>query len=169
MNYVIEIGKHVALDENKIIAEIAAYRTSSALFGNKLLWANKSISPVTWWKAFCSDTELSNVAITILNFPPTSASVERSFSRQSYIHSKTRNRLTNDKVEKLVFVSHNLDVDNGNLKVRRLKHIAAPEGQKPILLHLEMKTLAMMSRSLWILKLMWKNLLKMNLGSQKAL
>ena len=117
----------MALDENKIIAEIADYRTSSALFGNKLLWANKSISPVTWWKAFCSDTVLSNVAITILNFPPTSASVERSFSRQSYIHSKTRNRLTNDKVEKLVFVSHNLDFDIGNLKVRRLKHIAAPE------------------------------------------
>ena len=128
MDYIIQIGKHMALDENKIIAEIADYRTSSGdLFGNRLLWTNKSISPVTWWKAFCSDTVLSNVAITILNFPPTSASVERSFSRQSYIHSKTRNRLTNAKVEKLVFVSHNLDVDNGNLKVRKLKHIAAPE------------------------------------------
>ena len=124
--------------------ELADCKTFSSLFGNKMLWTNKSIAPVTWWKAFCSDTQLSNVAVTILNFPPTSgsASDERSFSRQSYIHSKTRNRLTNEKIEKLVFVSHNLDVEKGNLKVKRIK-----PGKSPALVQTQNENQNMLAQS----------------------
>ena len=48
----------------------------------------------------------------ILLLPPTSAAFERSFSRQSWIHNQKRNRLTNDRASKLVFLSHNLELEN---------------------------------------------------------
>ena len=44
--------------------------------------------------------------------PPTSAAVERSFSRQSWVHNQKWNRLTNDRASKLVFISHNLELEN---------------------------------------------------------
>ena len=71
-----------------------------------------------WWKGMCSLTELSKVANGILNLPPTSASVERSFSCHSYIHSPDCNRLTTDRAAKLVF-GHNLTLENiGNLPTK---------------------------------------------------
>ena len=38
---------------------------------------------------------------------PSSAATERSFSVYSHIHSRKRNRLTNDRAAKLLYVSHN--------------------------------------------------------------
>ena len=38
----------------------------------------------------------------------TSASCERSFSNQGHVHSKLRNRLDDDRVQKLLFCCHNL-------------------------------------------------------------
>ena len=52
----------------------------------------------------------------ILNLPPTSASVERSFSRHSKIHSNDRNRLTTERAAKLVFIAHNLTLEKQESK-----------------------------------------------------
>ncbi|KAB7501474.1 hypothetical protein Anas_03635 [Armadillidium nasatum] len=56
----------------------------------------------------CKHCEISKVASRILYLPAISAACERSFSAQANIHSKKRNRLTNEHAEKLLFVSHNL-------------------------------------------------------------
>lgn len=57
-----------------------------------------------------SRKDLSKAASSILQLPATSASVERSFSAYSCIHSAKRNRLTNDRAGKLVYVSQNLQL-----------------------------------------------------------
>ena len=46
--------------------------------------------------------ELSNLACRLLAIPATSASIERSFSKQLRIHSKDHNKLLNTRVAKLL-------------------------------------------------------------------
>ncbi|XP_065672488.1 uncharacterized protein LOC136090221 [Hydra vulgaris] len=101
--------------DDKILGEIADYRSSEGLFAKPFIWASvKHSSPVSWWKGICCSCApiLSNIASKILLLSPTSAAVERSFSRQSWIHNQKRNRLTNDRASKLVFISHNLQLKN---------------------------------------------------------
>ena len=47
------------------------------------------------------------MAASVLTLPASSAATERSFSSFEVIHTKKRNRLTNDRLNKLVFVRHN--------------------------------------------------------------
>ena len=47
------------------------------------------------------------MALGLLNVVPTEAAVERSFSAQSFLHSETRNQLTDKVVEGLVFIKMN--------------------------------------------------------------
>ena len=50
------------------------------------------------------------MAIRVLRLPATTAAVKRSFSCCSNIHSAKRNRLSNDRASKLVYVSLNLEL-----------------------------------------------------------
>jgi hypothetical protein len=47
---------------------------------------------------------LAEIAIRIFSIPTSSAASERAWSTFSFIHNKKRNRLANDKVNKLAFV-----------------------------------------------------------------
>ncbi|XP_030766335.1 uncharacterized protein LOC115890268 [Sitophilus oryzae] len=57
---------------------------------------------------FSEVSDLATIAIRILTVPSSSASVEREFSCQSRIHTKDRNKLSNETVEKLLAVEYNL-------------------------------------------------------------
>ena len=50
---------------------------------------------------------LSKEAIKVFSMVTSSASSEREFSSMAFIHSKLRNRLGNDKVNKLIFIKNN--------------------------------------------------------------
>lgn len=101
------------IKEQEIIDEIANYRCRSGkLFGNNFIWKSSFHNPVSWWKGLCSSSSLSKVASRILMMPASSAATERSFSVYSHIHSKKRNRLTNDRAAKLLYVSHNENLLN---------------------------------------------------------
>ncbi|KAB7501834.1 hypothetical protein Anas_13797 [Armadillidium nasatum] len=89
------------VDENKVMAELANFSERGASLSN-------NVSSTAWWIGLCKHCEISKVASRILNLPAISAACERSFSAQANIHSKKRNRLTNEHAEKLLFVSHNL-------------------------------------------------------------
>ena len=70
---------------------------------------DKIYNPILVWCSFLSSHfELSKVAIAILSICPSEASVERSFSMQSDVHSLERNKLSPDLVE-------------AEMKVRNLK------------------------------------------------
>ncbi|XP_030761326.1 uncharacterized protein LOC115886365 [Sitophilus oryzae] len=110
------------IKEQEIIDEIADYRCRSGkLFGNNFLWKSSFDNPVSWWKGLCSSSSLSQVASRILMMPASSAATERSFSVYRHIHSKKRNRLTNDRAAKQLYVSHyeNLlkKIGNGNRSI----------------------------------------------------
>ncbi|XP_066979617.1 zinc finger BED domain-containing protein 4-like isoform X2 [Macrobrachium rosenbergii] len=113
----IELAYEVALrmpsiDEKKVLGEIAEFRAKEKLFSKPFIWQSvDQCSPTSWWNGMCSHTQLSKVATGILNLPPTSALVERSFSRHSHIHSSDRNCLSTDRAAKLVYVAHHLTLD----------------------------------------------------------
>ncbi|HEY9300046.1 MAG TPA: DUF domain-containing protein, partial [Phormidium sp.] len=50
---------------------------------------------------------LQDIAIRVFSMAASSAASERNFSMASYVHSKQRNRLTHDKVKKLLYVKTN--------------------------------------------------------------
>ncbi|XP_066947097.1 zinc finger BED domain-containing protein 4-like [Macrobrachium rosenbergii] len=101
-----------SIDEKKVLGEIAEFRAKEKLFSKLFIWQSvDQCSPTSWWNGMCSHTQLSKVATGILNLPPTNASVERSFSRHSHIHSSDRNRLSTDRAAKLVYVARHLTLD----------------------------------------------------------
>ena len=77
-------------------------------FSSRRLWEDADVDVVKWWKEISSTyaryKEISILAIRILTIPPSSACVERMFSKHQRIHRQDRNRLKNCKVDKLVTV-----------------------------------------------------------------
>jgi len=51
--------------------------------------------------------QITKLAVRILAIPTSSAASERNWSTFSYIHDKKRNRLTDDRVLKLVYIYSN--------------------------------------------------------------
>ena len=57
---------------------------------------------------------MANLSIKLLSIPPTSASVERIFSSIADIHTKRRNKSTNERASKLVSIR--TELKNQSLK-----------------------------------------------------
>ena len=71
---------------------------------------NQKYNPILVWSSFISShNELSKVAIAILSICPSEASVERSFSMQSDVHSLERNRLSIELVEAEMRIKFNIE------------------------------------------------------------
>ena len=56
--------------------------------------------------------ELTKFAVRVLSIPTSSAAAERNWSTFSYIHDKKRNKLSNDRVFKLVYIYFNNKLKN---------------------------------------------------------
>lgn len=96
------------VSEHVVLAELANYRAKEGFFQKKFLWeALNNVSPTAWWSGFCSGTELAKVAVRFLELPTSSAACERTFSTYANVHTIKRNRLTNKRAAKLVYISHN--------------------------------------------------------------
>ncbi|CAG9840726.1 unnamed protein product [Diabrotica balteata] len=98
------------VDEAAVLADVN-FIAKEGLFKKAFLWNEDTIaaiSPIAWWSGLCSNTALSKLAIRFLELPATSAACERSFSSYSGIHTNKRNRLTNTRASKIVYVAHNL-------------------------------------------------------------
>ena len=103
------IARHLHLNEGKVMASLAKFRAKDGLWSGEGVWASaEHISAATWWKGLCRSEAVSPIASVILQIPPTSALSERNWSLFGNTHTKTRNRLTNDRVEKLVAIRSNL-------------------------------------------------------------
>jgi hypothetical protein len=107
--------KHYKNDEKKtatVYAELLELRAKSGPFSRPLDWeAAKKMDLVLWWKSlFSSHTELIQLAKWALSISPTTGAAERNWSAFGYIHSKSRNSLLNDRVNKLVYIYWNLRI-----------------------------------------------------------
>lgn len=102
-------------DGSVVMGELADYRSNQKIFSKSYIWtALNHTTPTSWWSGLCGSTQLSKIATGVLNLPPTSASVERSFSKHANIHSLKRNRLTTDRAAKLLYIAHNLKLAEGD-------------------------------------------------------
>jgi hypothetical protein len=76
-------------------------------------------NPRSTWALLTSATDLATLASALLSVTASEAAVERTFSRQGLVHSKLRNRLSDDSVHMQMFFSFNtraldkLNRDNG--------------------------------------------------------
>ena len=56
-----------------------------------------------------------------INCPPSTAATERSFSTYGNVHTNKRNRLTNERAQKIVYVRQNLNIaerSSGSLQLQ---------------------------------------------------
>ncbi|CAG8739958.1 7474_t:CDS:2, partial [Ambispora leptoticha] len=98
--------------QENILIEYAEYVSKKGHFARQCLWNSNLVqNPINWWGLFKGRyPALSEVALRILSIPATSAACERNWSTFGLIHNKLRNRLTDSKVEKCVYVQWNLRI-----------------------------------------------------------
>jgi hypothetical protein len=95
---------------NIIWEQLLQYKTQTGIFNIKLAWNTVGkINPITWWKDNFDTlaSQLCELAIRILTIPSSSAASERNWSNFSYIQDKKRNRLTDERLLKLVYIYSN--------------------------------------------------------------
>lgn len=64
-----------------IIRDLAAYKTRKELFGKEFVMKTETTMEADlWWSGICTTSELSELAVDILNLPVSTAATERSFS-----------------------------------------------------------------------------------------
>ncbi|KAL3691192.1 hypothetical protein R1sor_004843 [Riccia sorocarpa] len=81
----------------------------------------KTMTIMEWWSLYgtIGAPNLTTVAIDVLSQPVTASACERSWSSYGQIHNPTRNRLTMDRQEKLVYIYHNARINDVEIKKRR--------------------------------------------------
>lgn len=92
-----------------IYAELLSFINKRDIYADSHYWNTAVLSavhPLDWWKSHFK-TDLSELAQDLLSIIPSSGTAERNWSTFGYIHSKSRNRLRNERVEKLVFLYSN--------------------------------------------------------------
>lgn len=110
VEYIFNVATAIMPEETQqIMIELAQYRSNEGLWSNNFVWSTeiKNLNPLTWWKGICGSSYLNKIAVAILSLPPSSAATERSFSTFSLIHTKKRNRLTNERAAKLLYIHQN--------------------------------------------------------------
>ena len=93
-----------------IYSQICALVSRQEPFDTGILWRSAPLTPpITWWTANFKNScpELTKLAIRILSMPASAASSERNWSAFNFIHSASRNRLLNRKVQKLINIYWN--------------------------------------------------------------
>ena len=103
--YACDIGVVITEEDRHNLGEqLSAFRRREGLFGSPLL---SNSTPYIYWEnflQFSSTRKIATLGSKILSIPASSAAVERSFSIQGHLHSKSRNRLLDTNVDKLMRV-----------------------------------------------------------------
>ena len=68
-------------------------------------------SPLQYWQADgAAWLELQSICLRLFSLATSTASCERNFSAHAFVHSKLKNCLWNEKVEKLVYIRTNFNL-----------------------------------------------------------
>ncbi|XP_061357381.1 uncharacterized protein LOC133301719 [Gastrolobium bilobum] len=97
----------------KIDAQLEKFSKAEGLFGNTLAIATRDKKqPALWWNSFGAEyKELQTLAIRILSLTCSATGCERNWSVFDQVHSKRRNRLEQQRLNDLVFVKYNLQLE----------------------------------------------------------
>lgn len=121
-NEVVELISDIAndrsgVDGRVVMAKLVDYRSLQKIFSKLFVQsAINHTTPTSWWYGLYGSTQLSKLAKAILNLPPPSAAVERSFSKHARVYSLKRNKLTTDRAAKLIYIAHNLKLAEEDAK-----------------------------------------------------
>lgn len=101
---------HLSLDIGKLISNVAEYGAYKEIWSREAVWNSaKHLNPSTLWQGLCSNQPLSPLACRVLLIPPSYAASEPNRSEFGYVHTKLGNKLTGERVQKLVYVRTNLN------------------------------------------------------------
>ncbi|XP_028060037.1 uncharacterized protein LOC114263653 [Camellia sinensis] len=108
----------------KATNQLLLFRDKQETLGTPLAQrAWKQSNPAEWWIIHGSCVpELQKIAVKVLSQTTTSSQCERNWSTFSLIHTKTRNRLKYNKIQRLVFITYNM-----RLKLRHVKRSSQEE------------------------------------------
>ncbi|KAI8555769.1 hypothetical protein RHMOL_Rhmol05G0200200 [Rhododendron molle] len=102
-------------EQVEAINQISVFRNKEYSFGTIVAQATvQAINPVEWWIHYgVSAPQLQKIVVIVLSQITSSSNYERNWSTFSLIHTKTRNRLKYQKLNKIVYVYYNM-----RLKIR---------------------------------------------------
>ncbi|GAU37060.1 hypothetical protein TSUD_274210 [Trifolium subterraneum] len=105
-------GRHVARET--LDGKLLLFRDKQKSFGTpQTQEAWYGMDPSEWWLLYgYSAPELQKIAIRVLSQTTSASNCERNWSTFSYIHTKTRNRLKYQKLQKHVFEYYNMKLKN---------------------------------------------------------
>ncbi|XP_031330393.1 uncharacterized protein LOC116161248 [Photinus pyralis] len=110
------LSNHPQFQQHKqtICVELTNYLAKSDMWSVDFVWQVASnTDSIAWWQGICNKTNLKDLAVAIIGLSPSSAATERSFSTYSVLHCKRRNLLTSERAGKLLYVSHNSKLLDG--------------------------------------------------------
>ncbi|XP_059654936.1 uncharacterized protein LOC132301724 [Cornus florida] len=89
--------------------ELSRYMKADGLFGSSIaIRQRKSRAPADWWSVYGSTTpNLQKFAIKVLSLTCSASGCERNWSVFEHLHNKKRNRLTQCRLNDLVFIKYN--------------------------------------------------------------
>lgn len=113
-------------DQATVEKQLALYRSSQGLFADPAATlVAKEIPAHAWWSSYGAGTpELQALATRILSQVTVASACERNWSQFYFIHSKRRNRLTNERASDLVYVFSTL---------RLKKKVFDPDYEEPFI------------------------------------
>ena len=101
-----ELNHKMALQHTNFVAKATQMKSSNNICYQILESGSKTIHQY-WLVDGAQWSALQKLALWMFSMAASSAASEQAFSTFGYIHSKLRNRLGNNKVEKLVFIKTN--------------------------------------------------------------
>lgn len=102
-----------------ITSQINFYEEAVGDFGRPVaLRGRESLAPATWWSLYAADyPELQRLAVRILSQTCSITRCGRNWSMFERIHSKKRNRLEHQRLNDLIFVHNNLNLQQRKSEV----------------------------------------------------
>jgi len=127
-----------SVDQAALIhSEFIQYRNQLSPFEPpRVCWKHTANPRVFWLTQMSYTTLLGKLAVRVFLTLANFVSSERSFSTQNYIHTKTRNALQSDKVDKLIYMYMNertlRSAASANNPIEYVVHDLSPEEELEI-------------------------------------
>ncbi|KAE8734614.1 hypothetical protein F3Y22_tig00000738pilonHSYRG00067 [Hibiscus syriacus] len=103
--------------EDQTIRELNKYKKAEGMFGKSLtIRQRKQMAPAKWWETYgASAPNLQRFTIRVLSLTCSATSCERNWGVFQHLHTKKRNRLTQERLNDMVYVkfNHSLQRRNG--------------------------------------------------------
>ena len=97
------------VDDEDCLVDMANYKANDGLWGTEYIWkAVHKLHPISWWNGFCSNTNLSKVAVRLFHLPSSCEGGEGEFYPSYDNKEEFLANLSPSQREMLTFVSINL-------------------------------------------------------------